>query len=129
MKTLLIVALALMTFASLPACDRMDSSSTSTPPAKADNTAVNERDREGLTTLPADQVESAEDLAVTQQIRKSLTESTGFSTNAQNIKIVTANGRVTLRGPVDTVAERDRIILIATSIAGEGNVDDQLELK
>ena len=46
-----------------------------------------------------------------------------------NVKIVTSDGRVTLRGPVNSDAERDAINRIARDVAGEGNVDDQVEVK
>jgi len=52
----------------------------------------------------------------------------GFGT-AGAIYRVTADGKVTLRGPVKTDAEKSGIVTIAKSVAGEGNVDDQLEVK
>jgi len=52
-----------------------------------------------------------------------------YSTTAKNIKIVTVNGKVTLRGPVNSEAEKTSIVTIAKTVAGDGNVDDQLEVK
>jgi osmotically-inducible protein OsmY len=48
---------------------------------------------------------------------------------AHNVKIVTANGNVTLRGPVNSEAEKVAIARKAKAIAGAGNVDNQLEVK
>jgi osmotically-inducible protein OsmY len=48
--------------------------------------------------------------------------------DARNAKIITANGKVTLRGPVKSTEERDTLDRIAREAAGEGNVDNQLEV-
>jgi osmotically-inducible protein OsmY len=52
-----------------------------------------------------------------------------MSVNAQNVKIMTVDGRVTLRGPVNTDEEKRLIGEIADRIAHSGNVDNQLEVK
>ena len=49
--------------------------------------------------------------------------------DAKNIKIITRNGKVMLRGPVKTQQEKDAIAAKASEIAGKGNVEDQLEVK
>ena len=51
-----------------------------------------------------------------------------MSVNAQNVKIITQAGQLTLRGPVKTAAEKTRIEEIARAVAGENNVDNQLEV-
>ena len=51
-----------------------------------------------------------------------------LSTTAKNIKIITANGQVTLRGPVKTAQEKAKIDQIAKSAAGGAQIDDQLEV-
>jgi osmotically-inducible protein OsmY len=51
-----------------------------------------------------------------------------LSTDAKNIKVITINGVVTLRGPVNTVKEKSTIEAKAQSIAGINNVDSQLEV-
>jgi osmotically-inducible protein OsmY len=79
---------------------------------------------------PEDQGGSPADREVTQKIRKALViDSSGYSTTAKNIKIITVNGKVTLRGPVKTDAEKTGIVAIAKGIAGDANVDDQLDVK
>jgi osmotically-inducible protein OsmY len=52
-----------------------------------------------------------------------------MSVNAQNVKIITVDGRVTLRGPVNTAEEKRLIGEIADRIAHSENVDNQLEVK
>ncbi|MEY2411208.1 MAG: hyperosmotically inducible periplasmic protein [Verrucomicrobiota bacterium] len=111
------------------ACDqKSDHANARTP--DADNTATNVRDRGNATLTPEDQGGSPADREVTQKIRKALViDSSGYSTTAKNIKIITVNGKVTLRGPVKTDAEKTGIVAIAKGIAGDANVDDQLDVK
>jgi hyperosmotically inducible protein len=99
-------------------------------PANADNSKRNTRDRDHATLTPRDQGKSESDVQITRQIRKLVVNSTNhFSFMARNVKIITVDGKVTLRGPVKTVEEKDRIASEARGIAGENNVDDQLEIK
>ena len=97
--------------------------------AEPDNTATNERDRSGETKTSGDQSNSSADLKVTQAIRRALMKDRDLSTMAKNIKVVTANGQVTLRGPVKTVQEKTKVDQIARSAAGGARIDDQLEVK
>ena len=97
--------------------------------AKTDNTATNERDRSGETKTSGDQSNSSTDLKVTQAIRRALMKDRELSTMAKNIKVVTANGQVTLRGPVKTVQEKAKVDQIARSAAGGAQIDDQLDVK
>ena len=52
-----------------------------------------------------------------------------LSMTAKNIKIITVDGVVTLRGPVNTVQEREQIVSRALALAGNGNVNNLLEVK
>ena len=100
----------------------------SNPPAP-DNTGINERDaNRDATKTPIDQGNTEADTKLTADIRQRIVDTPDMSINARNVKIITANGKVTLRGPVSTEAERDTIAKIAKDVAGEGNVDNQLEL-
>ncbi len=92
------------------------------------NTAWNVRDRANNTVTPFDQGNDQADINTTAQIRKQIMADPGMSMNAQNIKIVTLNGHVTLRGPVNTPDEKNRIGEIANQVAQSGNVDNQLEV-
>jgi len=97
--------------------------------AKPDNTATNERDRSGEAKTSGDQSNSSADLKITQAIRRALMKDPELSTTAKNIKVITANGQVTLRGPVKTAQEKAKIDQIAKSAAGGAQIDDQLDVK
>ena len=88
-----------------------------------DNTAKNERDRSGETQTSGDQSNSSADLKITQAIRQALMKDGELSTTAKNIKVITANGQVTLRGPVKTAQEKAKIDQIAKSAAGGAQID------
>jgi osmotically-inducible protein OsmY len=96
---------------------------------KADNTATNERDRSGETKTSSDQSNSSADLKITQAIRQALMKDSELSTTAKNIKIITDDGQVTLRGPVKTAQEKAKISQLARSAAGGAKIDDQLDVK
>lgn len=94
----------------------------------ADNTELNVRDRDGDTLTPGDQSESEGDIKLTQEIRKAVVADDTLSTTAQNVKIITVDGIVTLRGPVKSDEEKAKIATKAEKIAGVGKVKNQLEV-
>jgi osmotically-inducible protein OsmY len=94
----------------------------------ADNTARNVRDRDHRTLTPLDQGNSKADTDTTAQIRKGILAGKDMSVSAKNVKIITNNGRVTLRGPVKSEEEKRLIGEIANRIARSQNVDNQLEV-
>jgi hyperosmotically inducible periplasmic protein len=96
---------------------------------KPDNTATNQRDRSGETKTSGDQSNSSSDLKTTQAIRQALMKDGELSTTAKNIKVITANGHVTLRGPVKTAQEKAKIDQLAKSAAGGAQIDNQLDVK
>jgi hyperosmotically inducible periplasmic protein len=96
---------------------------------EVDNTRRNARDRDGATLLPGDQGNNGVDLILTQQIRKALVKDNGLSVTAKNIKIISANGTVTLRGVVKTEQEKSEIAAKAKQVAGDIEVNNQLEVK
>jgi hyperosmotically inducible protein len=97
--------------------------------AAPDNTGRNVRDTEGSTLTPMDQSEKEADVTLTQRIRQAVMDDDTLSMTAKNIKIITVNGVVTLRGPVDNEQERTRIVAKAEQLAGTKKVDNQLEVK
>ena len=102
--------------------------SIATERSAPDNTNVNKRDVNEQTLTPLDQSNSEADINITQSIRKSIM-SENFSMNAKNIKIITQNGDVTLRGPVDSSAESVRIAELAKAVPGLKTLNNQLEVK
>jgi osmotically-inducible protein OsmY len=94
----------------------------------ADNSGRNVRDRDDRTLTPMDQSENEQDIAITQKIRKQVVDDDSLSMMAHNVKIITANGVVTLRGPVKSQTEKDRIAATAEKVAGANKVQNQLEI-
>jgi len=98
------------------------------PKQEADNTGQNVRDQSGLTKTPFDQSEKAEDVELTAKIRRQIMADDSLSALAKNVKIITSDGRVALRGPVNTAAEKAKIVQIAKT-AGAKTTLDELEVK
>ena len=96
-----------------------------TPP---DNTAVNERDADGDKKTPLDQNQNQADIDLVAKIRQKVLDVKDLSVNGRNAKIIVENGKVTLRGPVDSENERTTIEQIARDAAGEDNVTSELEV-
>ena len=120
--------------AALAGCDQMNVDRTAAPlpettaPASPDNTAINERDASGATKTPIDQDENQADVERTAEIRKRILDQPDLSISARNAKVMTSQGKVTLRGPVASEAERDTVVRVAAEVAGAENVDNQLEV-
>lgn len=95
--------------------------------ADRNNTAVNTRDRDADTKTPLDQNENKTDIGITANIRKRIVD-TKMSTDAHNVKVITQDGRVTLRGPVRSAEEKKNVEEIARAVAGDSQVDSQLEV-
>jgi osmotically-inducible protein OsmY len=128
-KNMLLCAFALLVLGSYTGIAHAADKTAVTPSQTApDNTGRNVRDRGGATMTPGDQSNDKVDLSLTQQIRKAIMADESLSTNAKNVKIITANGVVTLRGPVNTPQEKATIEAKAQSIAGAHNLDSQLEI-
>ncbi len=125
------ILVLLLSIAGVVGCDRMQDVGAERVPVTAvapDNTAKNERDVEPSAKTPIDQNENKTDVKITADIRKQIVNTANLSVNAQNVKVITADGKVTLRGPVRSDVERTIIVKIATDVAGEGNVENQLEV-
>ena len=87
--------------------------------AKPDNTTVNKRDRaQGEVTADQQRTNGA-DRDLTAKIRKSIVDDKSLSTYAHNVKIVSQNGTVTLKGPVRSDAEMKAIVDKAAEVAGD----------
>ena len=95
----------------------------------ADNTSQNARDKDGHNLTPLDQSETEADRQLTQKVRQDLVADDSLSVDAKNVKVITRNGKVTLRGVVDSQAEKDAVAAKARAIAGVLDCDNQLEVK
>ena len=93
-----------------------------------DNTKTNQGDANKGATTADQQKMNAADRNITKEIRSSITKDKSLSTYAHNIKIITQDGKVTLKGPVRSEDEKAAIESKAVAIAGANNVTDQLEV-
>lgn len=98
-------------------------------PIETDSTRRSVRDRIAPELTPLDQGNNKADIATTAQIRKEIIAAKNLSVNAQNVKIITRNGQITLRGMVNTVEEKRRIGQIAERSQHSGSVANQLEVQ
>jgi hyperosmotically inducible protein len=96
---------------------------------KADNTKSNSSEQNRSTETAEKQSNSKDDLALTQKIRQAIMKDGSLSMNGKNVKIIAQDGKVSLKGPVDSQQERDNIAAKADEIAGKDKVDNQLEVK
>ena len=128
-KTALLLPISLLVLGGY-ACNSQPVEKTQAPSAKTspDNTGRNVQDRSGATLTPGDQSESEADRTLTQKVRQAVMADESLSTTAHNIKIITTNGAVTLRGPVNSAQEKTKINAKAQQIAGATKVDNQLEI-
>ena len=102
----------------------------SDPQARSSGHAgANPADGSETALTPEDQGASKGDQEITRQIRQTITSDSQFSTEAKNVKVVTVNGKVTLRGPVSNVQEQRALASIARHAPGVESVDNQLEVK
>ena len=73
---------------------------------------------------------NAPDRKLTQKIRRAVVADKNLSTDAHNVKIISQNGMVTLKGPVRSEEERKAVVAKAADIAGGSDkVTDQLTVK
>jgi hyperosmotically inducible periplasmic protein len=117
-------------------CSSQGQQATATPrdPAasdstEADNTKRNSSEQNKKTDTAEKQSNSKDDLALTQKIRQAVMKDGSLSMNAKNAKIIAQDGKITLKGPVDSQHEKDTIAAKAGEIAGKDKVDNQLEVK
>ncbi|HEY3277682.1 MAG TPA: BON domain-containing protein [Syntrophorhabdaceae bacterium] len=94
----------------------------------ADNTGTNKRDRSQEELTAEKQGQSKQDLEITQKIRRAITSDKSMSTYARNVKIITTEGKVTLKGPVRSEDEKKSVEEKAAQIAGNENVKSEIDI-
>ena len=94
----------------------------------ADNTKVNQQDRNKNEPTADQQKEHSNDRELAQQIRRAVVKDKSLSTDARNVKIIAQNGSVTLKGAVKSDAEKQSIESKATEVAGAGKVTNELQV-
>ncbi|MET0556024.1 MAG: BON domain-containing protein [Vicinamibacteria bacterium] len=101
-------------------------SPTPSPSLAPDNTGVNKRDTKASEPTADQQHNDDSDLEITQQIRTSIMADKSLSTYAHNVKVISQNGMVTLKGPVRSRAEKSSVEAKAAEIVGQGKVTSEL---
>jgi hyperosmotically inducible periplasmic protein len=104
-------------------------SSSDSEALDTENTERNVSDKSGATLTPEDQKESGVDRRITANVRRAVVGDESLSLNAHNVKIITRNRVVTLRGPVESQAEKTKIGELARKAAGVKRVNNQLEVE
>jgi hyperosmotically inducible protein len=121
----LLFGTSLLLGASMPAGPiRQDNSQQPAP----DNTKTNQRDRDQTSPTADQQKMNPADRDIIKKIRAAIHNDKSLSTYAHNVKIISQDGKVTLKGPVRSDEEKANIETKAIGVAGEGNVTDQLEV-
>jgi hyperosmotically inducible periplasmic protein len=103
--------------------------SASASSASTDNTSMNQRDRSSETMKPTDQPNDRTDIKVAAAVRRAILNDKSLSTMAHNVKLVAANGVVTLRGPVADADEKAKVEALTAAVGGVNHVDNQLDIK
>jgi hypothetical protein len=101
---------------------------SASPQDKADNSKMNKGDASKDATTADQQKMNPSDRAITQKIRAEIMKDKSLSTYAHNVKIITQDGKVMLKGPVRTSDEKSSIEAKASAVAGDGNVTSQIEI-
>jgi sporulation protein YlmC with PRC-barrel domain len=92
-----------------------------------DNSAQNEQEMKKEAINPTDQGSSTKDVQITKDIRSGIMDK-DLSFNAKNIKIITRNANVTLKGVVESEAEHQTILTIARHHANAAKITDDLKV-
>jgi osmotically-inducible protein OsmY len=68
------------------------------------------------------------DVTITVKIRQAVVKDGELSLYAQNVKIITVDGQVVLKGPVRSEQEKMKVERLAQDIAGKDNVSSEMEV-
>jgi len=116
------VAIAQTSAADASSANSMDKS------VAPDNTKSNKQDPSDRNQTADKQLNNPTDVDLTQRIRRSVTADKNLSAYGHNVKIVSANGTVTLNGVVRTDAEKAEIGMKAASVAGKDHVVNEIKV-
>ena len=103
-------------------------SASNTKQTGPDKTSVNASPRGKIVTAKNQATGSKADVKTTRRIKRALVADRSLSTYGKNVKEVTVNGKVTLKGPVKSDREKIVIAEKAQRIAGAGKVDNELNV-
>jgi hyperosmotically inducible periplasmic protein len=95
----------------------------------ADNTKINQRDKNQAEPTADQQKENPSDRQLAAQIRRAIVKDKSLSTYAHNVKIIVQNGSVTLKGPVKSDDEKQAIEAKAAQVVGgTDKINDQIQV-
>jgi hyperosmotically inducible protein len=114
-KMLLLLALSLSSYSAI--------SDTNYKIVEKDNTALN---RNHGATAESQTKGSKADVEITRQLREKLMADDQLSTSAHNIKIITVNKVITLKGPVANKTEKTKIENLAREMGGNNKIYNRL---
>ncbi|PIT99271.1 MAG: phospholipid-binding protein [Bdellovibrionales bacterium CG10_big_fil_rev_8_21_14_0_10_45_34] len=95
---------------------------------RTDNTKINQRDSAPQELTADEQPSNSSDMNITRRIRQDIMKEKNLSTYAKNVKIITVNGKVTLKGPVRSEQELNAIMNNARIVAGVSNVSNEMSV-
>jgi osmotically-inducible protein OsmY len=124
-KALFVIALLLASPAIVTSMTALAQDDAS--PMAPDNTGANGSMQQSPTADQAGQQLS--DRQIMQKIRSSVVGDKSLSMYAHNVKIISSNGKVVLKGPVRSDDEKTKIDAAATAVVGAQNVTDQMTIK
>lgn len=104
-------------------------SSSSSASQTADNTQMNSRDRSSGTVTPTHQPNDKADITLAASVRRAVVKDKSLSMMAHNVKIVAANGAVTLRGAVKSDDEKTKVETVVKGVSGVSSIDNELDVK
>jgi hyperosmotically inducible periplasmic protein len=96
---------------------------------QADNTKMNQRDRNSNEATADQQKANPSDRDISQQIRKSIASDKSLSSYGHNVKVITQNGMVTLKGPVRSEDEKKAVEDKAAEVAGADKVTNEIDVQ
>jgi hyperosmotically inducible periplasmic protein len=123
---LLLIGLGLLVVRLVP-LSAQDPAGQAAPPA-ADNSKANQQDQNTAMTA-AQQKENSSDREITRQIRRAIIKDKSLSTYAHNVKVITRDGTVTLKGVVRSDEEKQTVETKAKEVVGDGKVTDELQVQ
>ena len=111
----------------LLSCSCVSSSFAQSGGMAPDNSKQNQTQNQ--TGTADNQPNAQSDRTTTANVRKAIVADKTLSTYAHNVKIITANGAVTLKGPVKSDAEKQQVATDAASVIPADKITNQLTVK
>jgi hyperosmotically inducible periplasmic protein len=96
--------------------------------AAPDNTKINQRARDKAEPTADQQKDNESDREMAREIRRALVTDKSLSTKAHNVKVIAQNGKVTLKGPVESEQEKQTVEAKAAEMPGQVNVTSEIEV-